>query len=115
MSTKPKHTAEPWKHVYGHDTHKVKRDKNGAMLGPVTMSLDDYDRAIACVNACAGAKDPEGLVEFAKAVLRQMESDPEWSSDTLDGIAAFAFDANLAVVGGDENGGFMINRKQVLP
>ena len=44
------HTATPWKHVYGHDTHKVKRDAAGRMLGPVTMDLDDYDHAIHCVN-----------------------------------------------------------------
>jgi lipopolysaccharide biosynthesis regulator YciM len=60
-------TTEPWQHILGHDTHKVKRDKAGRMLGPVTMDLDDYDRACECVNACEGI-NPEAVPEIVKAL-----------------------------------------------
>lgn len=72
------HTPTPWQHVSGIDTHQVKRDRQGRMLGPVTMDLVDYDHACACVNGCAGL-NPDGyhavvtalasLVEFAHAAL----------------------------------------------
>jgi hypothetical protein len=67
-------TPEPWQHIYQHDTHKVKRDRAGRMLGTVTMDLDDYDHALECVNALAGIADPaatlkgiyNALVEIAR-------------------------------------------------
>ena len=71
-------SPEPWQHIWKHDTHRVARDSKGRMKGNVTLSLDDYDRALACVNGCAGL-DPTAyravvdalgsLVEFAHAAL----------------------------------------------
>jgi hypothetical protein len=67
-----KHTPGPWQHVCGHDTHKVKRDASGRMLGPVTMDLDDYDRAMDCVNACEGI-NPEAIPEIVGALKAAIE------------------------------------------
>jgi hypothetical protein len=47
------------------------------------------------------------LIEFAQNALRIMEEHDEWSADTLDEIATFAFDTGLAKLG--ENGNFQSN------
>lgn len=56
-------SAEPWQHLWKHDTHKVKRDRAGRMLDSITMNLDDYDRACECVNALAGIEDPAATLQ----------------------------------------------------
>jgi len=72
-------SPEPWKHIWQHDTHRVQRDRRGRMLGPVTLELDDYDRAMACVNGCAGL-EPAGY----RAVIKELESLLEFSHAALD-------------------------------
>ena len=57
------HTPEPWQHIWKHDTHKVKRDRTGRMLGDFAMDLDDYNRACECVNALAGIEDPAAILK----------------------------------------------------
>ena len=71
---------EPWQHVYGHDTHNVKRDKAGRMLGPITMGLDDYDRACACVNALAGL-NPEAVADVIDALINVTDYAMECASE----------------------------------
>jgi hypothetical protein len=67
------HSPEPWRHVWKHDTHKVKRDRTGHMLGPVTMDLDDYDRALDCVNALAGIADPAAALKGIQNALVEIK------------------------------------------
>jgi hypothetical protein len=43
------------------------------MLGPVTMDLEDYDRACECVNACEGI-NPEAVPHLLR-VVRQFCQD----------------------------------------
>lgn len=74
------HTPEPWQHVWHQDTHKVKRDRQGRMLGPVTLPLDDYDRALDCVNGCASL-DPAAYAD----VVRALGSLVEFAHAALDG------------------------------
>lgn len=57
------HTPTPWKIVYQHDTHKVKRDTMGRMLGDVVLPLEDYQYAVECVNAHAALVDALANVE----------------------------------------------------
>lgn len=54
----PKHTLEPWltgqpEIGYTHDINDLHFEYATAIL-----PLDDYDRAITCVNALAGVTDP---------------------------------------------------------
>jgi len=82
-------TPEPWQHVLGHDTHKVKRDSAGRMLGPVTMDLDDYDRACECVNALAGI-NPEAvreMYEALEAVIHATADSGVWVQKVADALA----------------------------
>ena len=60
-----------WKILYGHDTHKVKRDRKGRILGDVVVPFEDYQRAVECVNACAGldVANLAKLREVAEAVV----------------------------------------------
>jgi hypothetical protein len=66
------HTPEPWQHIWKHDTHRVARDPKGRMKGTVTLALDDYDRALACVNGCAGL-DPAAYAAVVKALGSVLE------------------------------------------
>ncbi len=61
-----KHTPEPW----GNATHGVSSFSNGGG-GTVNMSFDDYIRAVACVNACAGIPT-EDLINFVKTIKRDL-------------------------------------------
>ena len=49
-------TPRPWKVLWKYDTHKVKRDRDGRIIGPVTMDFDDYMHALTCVNTHERAK-----------------------------------------------------------
>ena len=81
-------TPRPWKVLYKYDTHKVKRDRDGHIIGPVTMDFDDYQHALTCVNTHDKAKafvraiagdypvnqaDWNALQHEAKALLADME------------------------------------------
>lgn len=56
-------TARPWKALWKYDTHKIKRDQDGRIIGPVTMDFDDYLYALQAVNA------HEALVEALESAL----------------------------------------------
>lgn len=43
-------TPTPWRILFEHDTHKVKRDARGRILGPVSLPFEDYQHACDCVN-----------------------------------------------------------------
>ena len=73
-------TPRPWKVLYGYDTHKVKRDRNGRIVGPVTLDFDDYMLALHAVNTH----------ERAKAVLRNfVEAEEEWMKERAGMNASF--------------------------
>lgn len=69
----PECAAEPWRHLYKRDTHKVKRDKEGRILGQVTVPFYDYARACECVNALSGVVNPADFVEAARRVILAAE------------------------------------------
>ena len=60
------HTPTPWKVVWKHDTHKVRRDKNGRIIDNVVVPFEDYQYAMHCVNS------HEVLVEALKLALQNM-------------------------------------------
>lgn len=66
-------TPRPWKVLWKYDTHKVKRDRDGRIIGPVTMDFDDYLHALHCVNtherAITTLKRVEACIRF-KAPMR---------------------------------------------
>ena len=79
-------TPRPWKVLWKYDTHKVKRDRDGRIIGPVTMDFDDYLYALHCVNTHNkaiqalrslinnnGTGAMEWAISNAKALLAEME------------------------------------------
>jgi hypothetical protein len=44
-------TPLPWKILWKHDTHKIKRDQDGRILGNVIVPFEDYYMAVQLVNA----------------------------------------------------------------
>ena len=82
-------TARPWKVLWKHDTHNIKRDRAGRILGPVTMDFEDYVEARAAVNCHDEAK-------VALQHIRAMADDaylighPEWAEIVAEVTAALA-------------------------
>jgi hypothetical protein len=67
-------TPTPWRIVWKHDTHKVKRDKEGRILGPVTVPFEDYCYALECVNERAE------MMEALRMARKKLEMWPEGSN-----------------------------------
>lgn len=76
-------TPEPWKQVWGYDTHQTKRAPSGNIVGrSVMLPLDDYDRALDCVNGCAGL-DPAAYADVVRALGSLVEFAHAALSDTI--------------------------------
>lgn len=62
--------TKPWIIKWKHDTHKIKRDENGRIIGPVTVPFEDYYEAVQMVNDFHEIKKQnEELLEALKGVL----------------------------------------------
>lgn len=68
-NTKMTHTPTPWKVLWKHDTHKVRRDKQGRIIDNVIVPFEDYVHAMHCVNT------HDALVEALQMVESCLASD----------------------------------------
>lgn len=69
------HTQEPWEAV----PHTKGSDYEGASTilpqgAIVELSVEDAERAVACVNALAGIDDPDAAVEILRDLARAGEN-----------------------------------------
>lgn len=85
-----KHTPEPWAlsgcvNECSISGHSVICDQSNAPIGYIAYS-DDANRAIICVNACAGIEDPGAAIRearealFALLALRENGDVPSWTA-----------------------------------
>lgn len=98
------HTPEPW---YVHavfvaskrapKTWRLTRDEFKANPDPIgeVPNLADAQRAVACVNACAGIDDPADTLAKVRALLGQL-SDARGKPDDLQAIMSQGY-ANHAI------------------
>lgn len=77
------HATEPWSHHYAQGKSFVlsKAHDAGLFTGDVIATegtdqnaLANHARIVACVNACAGIKDPAALVKALKFCLQAMRT-----------------------------------------
>jgi hypothetical protein len=54
-------------------------------------------------------KKQKALIKFAKATLKTLENDEEWTGDTIDAIGSYAMDCGLAQTD-KESGYFKIKK-----
>ena len=80
--------APPWRHVWKHDTHRVRRDREGHIIDNVVVPFDDYARACTAVNAMAGVEDPAAVMCHVRAAVAALEAGD--SPRTTDALAALA-------------------------
>lgn len=68
-------TPTPWRILFEHDTHKVRRDARGRILGPVSLPFEDYQHACDCVNQHTRLlADREKLRKALEAAVDRMEA-----------------------------------------
>jgi len=63
------HTNEPW-HVVNEFAFDLV-DSDGGLFASFNF-LDDANRAVQCVNACAGIEDPAKAIEAAREALKTL-------------------------------------------
>jgi len=64
MNTPAPDYGEPWSEQY--PPHPVTKDKGVYWLNPT-----QFNRAVACVNACAGMADPEKEIAAMREAIRE--------------------------------------------
>ena len=63
-----KHTPEPWTSPHYEDTEKIQIIIHG-VLKSFDLKEEDAARIVACVNACAGADNPQEYLDSARAAV----------------------------------------------
>lgn len=76
---------------------RVVTDRHGATLNAALEGARDVLTAHDTGKAAPGR---DALADFGLAVLRILEDDEDWSSETLDGLAAEAHRRELAIADG---------------
>lgn len=71
MASEQKQTAEPWESHGQNTVFGIVIESQGRLIGSFE-TVEDRDRAVACVNALAGIADPAAFVKRAKAIERTM-------------------------------------------
>lgn len=67
MASEQKQTAEPWESHGQNTVFGIVIESQGRLIGSFE-TVEDRDRAVACVNALAGIPDPAAFVRRAKAI-----------------------------------------------